>query len=802
MILLRHLTIQKKLILGFGFQLALVASVAAAGVFGLRSVKSSFESAIEHGLLVERLAGNMNSELLEARRAESDFLLRWPVEGFETARRRYVSANAEHIARVRECASELQALRRSREMAAEDDRAAEDLTALQPYVNVYEEDFRAAVDLIGRRASGGGDEPASLPAQIEKRIEDFQSEAIVIEPLVADIASYGRNHAAAEIGAAEAASRRTFPTVTGCFLIAILSGLGFAVLLGRQIRGPLDRLARAAQAFGAGDLSVRAEVLAQDEIGTVAAAFNSMTQQLRRLVVSLEERVAERQRAESALRTSQELLQSIIDASSAVIYVKDLGGRYLLINQRFEVLFHVTMANVVGKTDYDLFPRELADAFRAFDGQVLAAGKTMEAEEVAPHDDGLHTYISIKCPLRDAAGKTYAVCGISTDITERKRVEEQLRQSHKMEAIGRLAGGIAHDFNNLLTVINGYCTVVMEGTQPSDTMYGPLHEIAKAGERAAELTRQLLAYSRSQVLESKVWNLNSIVSEMEPMLRRTIGEDVDLLTVLPPDIGMVKVDRGQVEQIILNLVINAREAMPEGGAITIETGSRVLEGKAQHEAARGPHTMLAISDTGAGMTASVRARIFEPFFTTKPVGKGTGLGLSVVYGIVKQSGASISVYSEPGRGTTLRIYFPLSDHKAVAAADVPEPAADGVAPGTKRILLVEDEEAVRRFASEVLLRQGYSIVEASNGREAQKVLENGDARFDLVITDVIMPEMGGKALSAWLREHLPQTPVLFLSGYTESAATREGLVEAGEALLQKPFGPRELCRRVKERMDR
>jgi CheY-like chemotaxis protein len=288
---------------------------------------------------------------------------------------------------------------------------------------------------------------------------------------------------------------------------------------------------------------------------------------------------------------------------------------------------------------------------------------------------------------------------------------------------------------------------------------------------------------------------------MEPMLRRTIGEDIELVTVLPPGIGLVKVDRGQVEQIILNLVINARDAMPDGGSLTIETGSTVLEGKLQHEAARGPHTLLAVSDTGSGMPPSVRARLFEPFFTTKPVGKGTGLGLPVVYGIVKQSGASISVYSEPGQGTTFRIYFPVSDEAEQAPTEARDPGQDASRRGTERILLVEDEESVRQFASEVLAAQGYSVVAASNGREAQQMLERGDSRFDLVITDVVMPELGGRALTAWLRERLPRTPVLFVSGYTESTATREGLVEAGEALLQKPFGPVELCRRVREELD-
>jgi PAS domain S-box-containing protein len=804
------LTIQRRLVLGFAVQLALVAGAAAACIVGLQSVKGSFESAIEHGLRVERLAGAMKNELLEARRAEGDFLLRWRAEGFETARRKYVDENQEHIARMREAARQLQALEPSPIVAAQQGRATADLDTLRPYVNTYSEDFAALVGLIGQRAAtppvdrGGPEEPlAGLAPQIDRKIEDFRSAAIVIESIVGDIAVYGHDHAAAQIRAAEAASRKSLVAVAAWLLTALLSSLGIAYLLGQQIRRPLERLARAAAAVGAGDLTVRAEGFAQDEIGTVAAAFNGMTGQLRALVVSLEDRATERARAEQALRTSQQLLESIIDASPAVIYVKDLQGRFLLVNQRFAVVFRVAKDSVLGKTDHDLFPRELADAFRAFDRRVLAADQTLEAEETAPHEDGLHTYLSIKCPLHDVSGKTYAVCGISTDITERKRVEEQLRQSQKMDAIGRLAGGIAHDFNNLLTVINGYCSVIQERTEPEDPTYLPVLEIAKAGGRAAELTRQLLAYSRSQVLAPRVWSLNTIVSELQPMLRRTIGEDIDLSAVLGSDIRPVRVDRSQIEQLLLNLVVNAREAMPEGGSVTVQTSTVVFDGEhRRNESGRGPHTMLAVADTGGGMTPSVRARAFEPFFTTRPVGKGAGLGLSVVYGIVKQSGGSITVESEPGRGTTFRIYFPVAEPEPEMASTLHSP--DVIVPrgGTERILLVEDEEAVRRFAREVLEDQGYSILEASNGREAQDVLAKADGGVALVITDVVMPELGGRALSTWIRERSPEMRILFVSGYSDDAASREGLIEAGELLLQKPFGPAELCRRVRERLDR
>jgi two-component system cell cycle sensor histidine kinase/response regulator CckA len=800
---LSRFKIQGKLIFGFGLELALVAGVAAAGLLGLHRVKGSFQSAIDHGLAVERLAGKIQNELLEARRAENNFLLRWPSEGFDAARKKYVTANQERVARIRDVSDQLEAAERAGTMTEGDSRTLEDLVALRPYVNVYAEDFRAAVGLIGQRAAMGArpdHELSVIQAQIDKRIEDFRAAAIVVEPLVTDIALRGQRDAAAQITAAEAASRNSVLTVSLCFITAILTGLGLAYILGHQIRDPLQSLARTAEAVGAGDLTARAEVVADDEIGTLAITFNTMTVRLRGLVASLEERVLERERAEEAWRGSQELLQSIIDNSLAVIYVKDLEGRFLLVNRRLEELLGVPKGGLLGQTDYDLFPKETADAYRAVDQRALLAGTTVEAEEVGPRGEDIRTYISIKCPLRDRNGIPYAVCGISTDITERKRVEEQLRQSQKMEAIGRLAGGIAHDFNNLLTAINGYTLMALQRTNALQPLHDYLGEILKAGERAAGLTRQLLAYSRKQVLEPKVWNLNVIVSEMEPMLRRLIGEDIDLIVRLDPAIGLVKVDRGQVEQIILNLAVNAREAMPRGGSLTMETTNELDPKTPSLEPLVGPRARLSVSDTGTGMTPEVKARVFEPFFTTKDVGKGTGLGLSVVYGIVQQSGGTISVDSEPNVGTTFRIHFPHVIEKEIAlegrTLDPPR-SYDG----RETVLLVEDEDLVRKFARYALEAQGYTVIEAAHGGEAYKLLEKRHGEIDLVITDVVMPEMGGRALAIWMRGQLPTVPVLFMSGYTEHASVHEGIVEEGEHFLQKPFGPTDLGKKVREVLD-
>jgi PAS domain S-box-containing protein len=525
----------------------------------------------------------------------------------------------------------------------------------------------------------------------------------------------------------------------------------------------------------------------------------------------LEERVlqrtAELERATKAVHESEARLQSILDNSTAVVYVKDLDGRYLLINREYERLFHVTGEHMRSKTDLDVFPREIAERLRENDAKALRSGGAIQMEELVPQDDGVHTYVSVKFPLFDPAGHAYAVCGISTDLTDLKRAEEQLRHVQKMDAIGRLAGGIAHDFNNLLTVINGYSGLLLEELDSNDSARASVAEILDAGERASNLTRQILAYSRKQVLEPNVWDINTIVSEMTSMIRRLVGEDVSFVTSLVHEEGLVLVDRGQLEQIILNLVVNARDAMPGGGKLTIETATLVLDEdyvSTHLEVTPGPHVMLAVTDTGEGMSPDVAARIFEPFFTTKEVGKGTGLGLSVVFGIVKQSGGSISVYSEPGVGTTFRIYFPeVKQTGAIEPSSAPAPVREiALLRGSETILLVEDEDAVRAFAANVLRRQGYEVLEAHNGLEAIEVLQRSQSSVRLLVTDVVMPEMGGPALVARLRELHPALPVLYMSGYAERAVVHNGLVKSKQPFLPKPFTPIVLARKVREVLDK
>jgi len=393
---------------------------------------------------------------------------------------------------------------------------------------------------------------------------------------------------------------------------------------------------------------------------------------------------------------------------------------------------------------------------------------------------------------------------LQRSLEELERTQDQLVQAQKMEAIGRLAGGVAHDFNNLLTAIIGYSEFLLASFDHGDPRRKDVEEIKKAADQAAALTRQLLAFSRKQVLQLQVLDLNAIISNMEKMLRRLIGEDIELVTVLDPALGRVKADPGQIEQVLMNLAVNARDAMPQGGKLTIETMNAYLDedyARRHVDVQPGPYVMLAVSDTGVGMDAGTQAHLFEPFFTTKQVGQGTGLGLSTVYGIVKQSNGHIWVYSEPGHGTTFKIYLPMVE-EVVELAEERTPVAAISQTGVEAVLLVEDNDDVRDLARRVLLQHGYSVLEARDGEEALLICERHEGPVHLLVTDVVMPGgLSGRQLAERLAALYPGMKVLYMSGYTDNAIVHHGVLGPGMAFLQKPFSPDVLVCKVREVLD-
>jgi two-component system, cell cycle sensor histidine kinase and response regulator CckA len=398
---------------------------------------------------------------------------------------------------------------------------------------------------------------------------------------------------------------------------------------------------------------------------------------------------------------------------------------------------------------------------------------------------------------------TPAVLSIVRDMSTQRKLEDQLRQSQKMDAIGRLAGGVAHDFNNVLTVILSYSTMLVEDLTPDNPIRGDVEQIRLAAKQAAELTNQLLAFGRQQILQPRALNLNTVVGSVEKMLRRLLGESIELAFFPGRELWSVKVDASQIEQVVVNLAVNARDAMPNGGKLTIELANIDLDDAyvAGHpEFAPGPHVRLAVSDTGAGMDKARQARIFEPFFTTKEVGKGTGLGLATVFGIVRQSGGFISVYSEPHKGTIFKVYFPAAQTPAEPAVARPSRPSREFR-GTETVLLVEDEESVRTLARAVLERNGYHVLAAQNGAEALRLCEQNTEKIDLLLTDVVMPRMSGRELAERVLAICPTAKVLYMSGYTDNSIVHHGVLDAGVAFLQKPFTPATLTGRVRDVLD-
>ena len=511
--------------------------------------------------------------------------------------------------------------------------------------------------------------------------------------------------------------------------------------------------------------------------------------------------VTERKRAEEALHRSETGFRSLVEDAPYGILKTNLAGEILMVNPALEKMLgyksldELTKINVAsGIYRYPAEHKKMNELF-------LRDNYFKDVELEWKRKDG--SFITVRCsgwPIKDETGTEIEI--FAEDVTERRVLERQLRMAQKMEAVGRLSGGIAHDFNNLLGVIIGYIQVMKRNLAPGQPSYEYAEEIEKAGQRAVSLTRQLLAFSRQQVLEPAIVNLNILVSEMEKMLLRLIGEDVQLNLTLDPVIGQVKADPGQIEQVVMNLVVNSRDAMPDGGELNIQTANAELDEAFTKEhpgSVPGHYVMLAVADTGTGMDAETQAQVFEPFFTTKGRDKGTGLGLATVYGVVKQSNGYITVESEKGKGALFKIYLPLIEQPVAPKSKVVQ--APATVRGTETILLVEDAEPLRLLAQLFLKENGYRVLSAANGAEAEQIAAQSPSPIDLLLTDVVMPGINGRVLAERLALRNPAMKVLYISGYTDSFIAGHGVLEEGVHLLHKPFTEEALMHKIRELLD-
>jgi PAS domain S-box-containing protein len=510
----------------------------------------------------------------------------------------------------------------------------------------------------------------------------------------------------------------------------------------------------------------------------------------------------ELERAKTAERQCEQRFHDLFENATDILFTLDLDGNITSLNRSGEEVMGFSRSEALQKNIKGLVAPEHLGVCREKMQRILNGEPLQHFEINMIHKDGRRVLLEASARLIQSGGEKEGVQGIARDVTERRQLENTARQSQKLEAIGRLSGGLAHEFNNLLCVISGHAELLSDRLDPTDSVMNNVTQIKKAVDSAAALTRQLLAFSRKQVFHPRILDLNATVVETEKLLGRLIGEHIEFFTALDPALGHVLVDPVQLEQVLVNLVLNARDAMPQGGKLTIETSNVNLEEKHESKFSlvpAGNYVLLAVTDTGRGMDEETQSRIFEPFYTTKELGKGTGLGLATVYGIVKQSGGFIWVYSEHGRGTTFKVYIPRVDSPLTPLR--PSKRLMGVRNGTETILLVEDAEPLRILAKEFLKDSGYKVLEAGNGNRAIQIARNSPGRIHLLLTDVVMPGMGGEQLAEQLLRIRPEMRVLYMSGYPNDGIVRSGVLATGVALLEKPFTREILSRRVRQVLD-
>jgi len=597
-----------------------------------------------------------------------------------------------------------------------------------------------------------------------------------------------------EQAAVRAPALRFLRRMLGLGTVFGVAGILLVAALLRRLTKPLGELTAATEAVAAGDYSRKVGTDRRDEIGRLSRAFDSMT-------ATIASDVTAREQAAHRLQANEDRLRYTLGAARVGTWQMNMRSLEVEFSETMAPLFGLEMHQLPTTQDGVLALIHPDDRAGVVDCMAREAGDRREHEIRfrALQPDGSYKWALGRSRLLADASGALRILGVCFDISEQRHLEEQLQQSQKMDAIGKLAGGVAHDFNNLLTAILGFANFVLESLLPGDQRRLHVEEILKAGRRAADLTAQLLAFSRKQLLQPVVVDINTTVDESMKLLGRLIGEHIQIETVLAANVGKVRADPVQLQQIVMNLAINARDAMPEGGRLTIETANTELDESygTQHFAVTpGRYVMLAVTDTGVGMSEEVRGRMFEPFFTTKERGQGTGLGLATVYGAVKQAGGYIWAHSEPGRGSSFKIYLPRLTGEAAPAAVAPVPAP--IVSGSETILLVEDEEAVRTLSSMILSRAGYRVIEAAHGREAEARHLEFAGVITLMITDVVLPGSSGPELFQRLALRDPRLKVLYMSGYTDDAVFRTGRLQRGVAFIQKPYTAEGIRRKVRD----
>lgn len=634
------------------------------------------------------------------------------------------------------------------------------------------------------------------------RTEDAPAQAVVVEhfmlgdmlPLyVVETLPY-----AAIIAPATTVRNSTLVSILGAAIIAVL----LSILLARSLTRPLESMTRALLGGAA-----EAPVEAGGEVGMMARAFKQLHDEVTEKTEALAVEVEERMEVSAALKDSLAkvlLFNAVVESSGDAIVTMKPDGSVSGWNPAAQEMFHHDSEEVVGRHILDAVSFKDAPALREAIERVLLGIKVEHWEATAVKPDGklLELLITVS-PVKSASGEIIGASFIARDNTEHRSIEAQLRHAQKMEAVGQLAGGVAHDFNNLLTIIIGCTEFLFERKDIPDDAHNLLKEVHQAGMRAAGLTRQLLAFSRRSIISTSTIRVNMLICEMEKMIRRLIGEDVEVNLHLGSDLPPVTADPAQIEQVLMNLVVNARDAMPTGGILIIESKFITLDevyADMHIEVEPGDYVVIAISDNGVGMPESVRSRIFDPFYTTKEVGKGTGLGLSTVYGIIKQAGGHITCYSEPGRGTTFKIYLPATVGGELHRHPQTKESVD-IYRGSETILLVEDEEGVRALALRVLEKAGYNVIDACDGEEVSNKIHEHDGPIHLVLTDVVLPTLSGREIADAVCMVYPKAKVLYASGYTDDAIVRYGVLRSEMAFLHKPFTPLTLLKKVREVLD-